>query len=208
MKERFGLYLIATDPKAGYEAVARAAVACNVRYLQLRMKDEPRDRILETAHLYRNLTRGTATRFIVNDDLEIAMAVGADGVHLGQSDMSVTRARQSWNTPGKFFGLSTHSMEQAEKAAGLEPDYIGIGPVFPTQTKQNAAPCLGAEEAGKIAERTAITAVAIGGIDAHNLPVVLRAGIENYCVVGAVNNHPDPIAAIRNLQKIWETHVF
>jgi len=50
--------------------------------------------------------------------------------------------------------------------------------------------------------------VAIGGIDAHNLPVVLRAGIENYCVVGAVNNHPDPIAAIRNLQKIWETHVF
>lgn len=208
MQERFGLYLIATGPVAGYEAVARAAVACKIRYLQLRMKDEPRERTLETARLYRKITRGTATRFIVNDDLGIAMEVDADGIHLGQTDMSVTEARQHWNIPGKVFGLSTHSVKQAGEALELQPDYIGIGPVYPTRTKQNAAPCLGPEEAGKIAKRTPITSVAIGGIDARNLPLLLSAGIENYCVVGAVNTHPDPAAAIRNLQKIWETHVF
>jgi len=208
MKERFGLYLIATDPAAGYEAVARAAVACNVRYLQLRMKDVPRESILQTAHLYRSITRGTATRFIVNDDLDVAIEADADGVHLGQSDLSLNEARQRWNSPGKIFGLSTHSMEQAEKAVGFQPDYIGIGPVYPTRTKLNAAPLLGPEEAGRIAARTPVTSVAIGGIDENNLPLLLRAGIENYCVVGAVNNHPDPAAAIRNLQKIWETHVF
>jgi len=208
MREQFGLYLIATDPVAGYEALARAAVACNVRYLQLRMKDAPRESIIENAKLYRSITRGTATRFIVNDDLDVAIAVDADGVHLGQCDLSVDEARQRWNTPGKIFGLSTHSMDQAIKAAELRPDYIGIGPVYPTRTKRDAAPHLGPETTAKIAAHTPITSVAIGGIDENNLPLLLNAGVENYCVVGAVNSQPDPTAAIRTLQKIWETCVF
>ena len=208
MKERFGLYLIVTAPTSGYEAVAKAAVECSVRYLQLRMKDTSREMYVHTASLLREVTRGSRTSLIVNDDLDAAIAVDADGVHLGQTDMSVGEARRRWNTPGKIFGLSTHSMEQAEQAVDHRPGYIGIGPVYPTQTKRNAAHPLGPEETGRIAGQTPITAVAIGGIDTRNLPILLNAGIVNYCVANAVNSRPDPFVAIQELQKIWETYVF
>ncbi len=208
MKERFGLYLIASDPTAGYEAVAKAAVECSIRYLQLRMKDTSREVYVHTAALLREITRGTRTHLIVNDELDVAIAVDADGIHLGQTDLSLAEARRRWNTPGKIFGLSTHSMEQAGKATALRPDYIGIGPVYPTKTKRNAAHPLGPEEAGKIASQTPITSVVIGGIDAHNLPMLLKEGVVNYCVVSAVNSRPDPFVAIQELQKVWETHFF
>lgn len=207
MKEQFGLYLIATDPTTGYEAVAKAAAACSVRYLQLRMKDVSHEVYVHTAALLREITRGTRTRLIVNDNLDVAIAANADGIHLGQTDLSLTEARRRWNTPGKTFGLSTHSMEQARKAAELQPDYIGIGPVYPTRTKRSAARPLGPKEAGRIARQSPVTSVAIGGIDSNNLPMLLKEGIVNYCVAGAVNSHPDPFVAIQDLQKTWESHV-
>ncbi len=208
MKKIFGLYLIATNPVAGYEALAQAAVACNVRFLQLRMKNESRERVFEIARNYRKITTGTSTYFIVNDDLELAMDVDADGIHLGQMDLSLRKAKQQWNTDGKLFGLSTHSMEQAQAALDLKPDYIGIGPVYPTQTKADADPALGPEEVGRIAKSTPIPSVAIGGITTGNLPALLNAGAENFCVVSAVNNSPEPADAIRRLQKIWKKHIF
>ena len=208
MKERFGLYLIATHPAAGYEAVAKAAVECSIRYLQLRMKDTPLEAHLHTAQRLREITRGSRTNLIVNDNLDVAMEVDADGVHLGQTDLPLAEARQRWNIPGKIYGLSTHSMEQAERATALQPDYIGIGPVYPTTTKLNAACPLGPQEAGRIARKTPMTSVAIGGIDVHNLPALLKAGVQNFCVANAVNSRPDPCTAIRDLQKIWETHRF
>jgi len=202
MKEHFGLYLILTDPVAGYETCAKAAVDCGVRYLQLRMKDAPREAVLETAYSLRKITRGTPTRFIVNDDLAVAMEVDADGLHLGQNDQPLAEARKAWNTPGKIFGLSTHSAEQAKQALECSPDYIGVGPVFPTPTKANADPALGPEEVGRIMKNSPLTAVAIGGINPDNLPNLLKAGIKNFCVVRAVNDAADPVAAIRNLRKI------
>lgn len=208
MKERFGLYLIATNPVAGYEALARAAVECEVRYLQLRMKHAPRETILQTARMFRAITRGTPTRFIVNDDPAIAMEVDADGVHLGQTDQSVDQVRRSWPAGGKIIGLSTHSLEQARAALDAAPGYIGIGPVFPTQTKSDAAPALGPEETGRIAAAAPITSVAIGGINEGNLETLLEHGVENYCVVQAVNASPDPAHAIRTLQRIWQSHRF
>lgn len=200
MKEKFGLYLIATDPIAGYKTLALAAVECEVRYLQLRMKNASRKTLLQTAHLYRKITKGTATRFIMNDDLSVAIESDADGIHLGQTDLSISEARQRWNTPGKLFGLSIHNLEQAARAEILRPDYIGIGPVFPTPTKADAAPALGPEETGRIAQAVALTAVAIGGINLNNLPALRAAGIDNFCVVSAVNAQADPAAAIRRLQ--------
>lgn len=206
MKERFGLYLIATDPVAGYEAVAMAAVECGVRYLQLRMKNTPRETVVDTAHMFRAITLNTRTRFIVNDDLDVAMEVDADGIHLGQMDMPLPEARNSWNTPGKIFGLSTHCMAQAIQSQELKPDYIGIGPVYATQTKTDADPALGPIETGRIAKHVPITSVGIGGINSINLPEVLEAGIDNFCVVGAVNAYSHPASAIRNLQMIWKMH--
>lgn len=208
MKERFGLYLIATDPAAGFEAVAQAAVDCSVRYLQLRMKNTAREELVRTAALIRKITRGSRTSFIVNDDLDVAMEVDADGVHLGQGDLSLAEARRRWKKTGKIFGLSTHSRKQAEQALVLNPDYVGVGPVFPTPTKTNADPALGPEETAHIMALSPITSVAIGGIDASNLPSLLQAGIDNYCVVRAVNSRPDPLTAVRELKKIWQNHVF
>ena len=208
MKEHFGLYLILTDPVAGYEACAQAAVDCGVRFLQLRMKDAPRTSMIETAGLLRKITRGTCTRFIVNDNLVTAMEVDADGLHLGQDDQPLDEARKTWNNPEKIFGLSTHSIEQARQAMVLSPDYIGVGPVFPTLTKANADPALGIEEVSRIMHDSPLTAVAIGGINDGNLPDLLKADIENYCVIRAVNDAVDPIAAIRELQKIQTDHRF
>ena len=204
MKEHFGLYLILTDPVAGYETCAKAAVDCGVRYLQLRMKDAPCEAVLETACLLRKITRGTPTRFIINDDLAVAIESDADGLHLGQGDPPLAEARKAWTSPGKLFGLSTHSSEQAKQALEYSPDYIGVGPVFPTPTKANADPALGIEEVGRIVQNSPLTAVAIGGINATNLPGLLAAAIGNFCVVRAVNDAADPVAAIRNLQKTWE----
>ncbi len=204
MKENFGLYLILTAPVAGYEKTARAAVECGVRYLQLRMKNAPRNEVLETAKMIREITRGTKTRFIVNDDLSVAIESDADGIHLGQDDLSLTEARAQWNVPGKIFGLSTHSLEQARDAEKLAPDYIGIGPVFPTQTKLDADPALGPEEVGRIARAVSITSVAIGGINTGNLAQVLEAGADNFCVVSAVNQSNDPATAIRKLCAVSE----
>jgi thiamine-phosphate pyrophosphorylase len=208
MKEQFGLYLILTDPIAGYEACANAAVDCGVCYLQLRMKDTSQETLLKTAHSIRSITLNTPTRFIVNDNLVVAIESDADGIHLGQNDMPLTEARNKWNTPGKIFGLSTHSMEQANLAQKVSPDYIGIGPVFPSPTKPDADPAIGPVETGRIIQSTPLTTVAIGGINANNLPRLLEAGMDNFCTVRAVNQTSDPKAAIQNIQKIWKSHCF
>jgi thiamine-phosphate pyrophosphorylase len=203
MGDAFGLYLVLTDPVAGYEECAAAAVRCGVRYLQLRMKEAPRDAVLETARRIREITLGTDTMFIINDDVTVAREVDADGVHLGQRDLPVDEARRLWPSPGKRFGLSTHNEQEALIASRLSPDYIGVGPVFATPTKANPDPVLGLERMASIIRSSPVAAVAIGGIDCGNLGEVLRHGARNFCVVRAVNRRPDPGIAIRELQRIW-----
>lgn len=203
MKTTYGLYLVMTDPVVGYEECARAGVACGVPLIQLRMKHAPREEILAQAQKVREVTRGTESLFIVNDDVTIARAVDADGVHLGQSDLSLDEARRIWNEPGKIFGLSTHSEAQAEAARAQKPDYIGIGPVFPTPTKAIADPDLGIERAGAIARSTPLPHVVLGGLDSTNLAEVLRAGATNYCAVRAIMQSENPAQVMRELQQIW-----
>jgi thiamine-phosphate pyrophosphorylase len=203
MDDGFGLYLVMTDPVAGYDACAAAAVRCGVRYLQLRMKGAQRDAVLETAHRVRAITRGSGTLFIVNDDVAIARDADADGVHLGQGDMSIDAARRLWPVQGKRFGLSTHDERQAVLASRLSPDYIGVGPVFATPTKAVPDPVLGPGRMASIVRSSPVPAVAIGGIDLGNLAEVLRRGARNFCVVRAVNRRPDPETAIRELQGVW-----
>lgn len=135
MPDEFGLYLVLTDPVAGYEYCTEAAVETGVCYVQLRMKRRPRSKILEMAKRLRRITAGSTTRFIVNDDVEVARQCGADGVHVGQDDMTLDEARRRWPEPGKIFGLSTHNEEQEASARKLAPDYVGVGPVYPTSTK-------------------------------------------------------------------------
>lgn len=207
MPEAFGLYLVMTDPLRGYERCAEAAVETGLRYVQLRMKREPDEDVLAMARRIREITRDSSTRFIVNDSVDIAAAADADGVHLGQDDMPLAEARRQWPTPGKIFGLSTHGEQQESDARAAQPDYIGVGPVFATPTKDKPDPTLGLERMGRIIRDSPLTAVAIGGIHAENLADVLGHGAVNYCVVRAVNRRDDTAAAIAELQAIWREHV-
>ena len=207
MKEIFGLYMVMTNPVVGYEACAQAAVNCGLRYVQLRMKSGSRAEILAEARKVRAVTAGTQTRFIVNDDVELARAANADGVHLGQDDMPLDEARKLWTAPGKIFGLSTHSEAQAEAAIAQRPDYIGVGPVFPTPTKAVADPALGIERSGNIIKNSPLTCIALGGLDETNLADVLKAGAVNFCAVRAIMQSPEPEKVIRALQQIWRAAV-
>ena len=203
---RFGLHLILTNPRMGYEACAEAAVKAGVRYLQLRMKETPRDEVVAVARNLRGITAGTATRFIVNDDPSIASEVGADGVHLGQTDMPIETVRERYPGLG-IIGLSTHDADQAARANQAAPAYIGVGPVFATPTKAVPDPVLGCAEAGRIIRASSVPAVAIGGIDGTTLPSVLAAGAVNFAVVRAVCGAASPLDAIRRLQDVWAAAV-
>ncbi len=201
----FGLYLVLTDPVAGYEACAKAAVAEGVRFVQLRMKNRPDPEVLAMARRLRDITRGTETLFIVNDFLEVARLSGADGVHLGQEDMDPLEARSLWPDPGKIFGLSTHDEDQEKKARALAPDYIGVGPVWATPTKEKPDPVLGLSRMGAIVRSSPLCTVAIGGIGPENLREVLAQGAKNFAVVRAVNASPHPRAAIARLMDLWRS---
>ena len=198
----FGLYLVMTNPVAGYAACAEAAVRAGVRFVQLRMKHASREEIVREAMGVRRATAGTGTLFIVNDDPSIAAEVGADGVHVGQGDMPPAEVRARY--PGlKIVGLSTHSIEQAEASRAQPVDYIGVGPVYATPTKEIPDPTLGPELAGRMVAAANVPAVAIGGINAETLPPVLAAGARNFAVVRAVCGCPDHEAAIRRLVEIF-----
>ncbi|MDD5708403.1 MAG: thiamine phosphate synthase [Kiritimatiellae bacterium] len=201
--ERFGLYLVLTDPLIGYERCAEAAVKAGVRYLQLRMKNAPRRDVAAMARVLRAITAGSSTRLIVNDDADLAAEVGADGVHLGQDDEALEEARR--RHPGlSVLGLSTHNEAQAAAARVIGPSYIGVGPVFATPSKARPDPVLGLARMGHIVAASSLTTVAIGGIDESNLPDVLAAGAVNVAVIRAVCAQPDPYSAIRRLQRLLD----
>ncbi len=204
MDDNFGLYLVITRPATSYEACAAAAVRAHLRFIQLRMKHEARERIVAVGKNLRRITAGTATQLIVNDDPQLAVEIDADGVHLGQDDMPVNEARERFPSL-KIFGLSTHSPAQVAAACKIKPDYIGVGPVYPTPTKEIPDATLGLQTMQKMLAAAPCPAVAIAGIDAERLPRVLEAGAKNFAVVRAVCATQDPLAAILRLKEIYQT---
>ena len=195
----FGLYLVITDPVAGYAKCAEAAVRAGVKIVQLRMKDAPREAILREAREMRRATAGTDTLFIVNDDPSIAAEAEADGVHVGQTDMPVAEVRRLFPSLA-IVGKSTHSPAQALASRAEAPDYIGVGPVWATPTKKIPDPTLGVATAAEMMRISTVPAVAIGGVDEGRLPLLAEAGFANFAVVRAVCRSADPYSAIRRLQ--------
>ena len=198
--EDFGLYLVMTNPAVGYVRCCEAAVRAGVRIVQLRMKDAPRADVVSVARELRRVTRGTKTLFIVNDDPSVADEVGADGVHVGQTDMPVAEVRRLYPSL-RIVGKSTHSLAQAVAAQDESPDYIGVGPVWATPTKKIPDPTLGVEEAARMMRASRCPAVAIGGVtDAGRVAELSAAGFANFAVVRAVCGSADPYGAIVRLQ--------
>ena len=200
----FGLYLVMTDPAVGYAKCAEAAVKAGVKIIQLRMKKASREAILREAREVRRVTSGTDTLFIVNDDPELAAEVMADGVHVGQDDMDPVEIRERYPQL-RIIGLSTHSPTQTAASNSKPVDYIGVGPVYATPTKEIPDAVLGL---GTMAEMIGLSdrpAVAIGGIDEGRLPAVIKAGAKNFAVVRAVCQSHEPFTVIRRLQSLMRS---
>ena len=204
MKALRGLYLILTNPLVGYEQAAEAAVNAHVPFLQLRMKNTPPKTYLKQALSLRNITRGSQTTFIINDHLETAIEADADGVHFGQQDSNIREARQYWNAPNKWIGISTHNLQQAQVAQASGADYIGIGPIYPTQSKINPDPVVGLDEGSRIATSVSCPSVAIGGIQIEKIASIRKRAFNSFCVLGAVNNSDHPYKIIQQLQREWQ----
>ncbi len=173
------------------------ALHAGIRLFQYRNKQGSRRAISETALSLARTARTAGAIFIVNDHADIAGAVGAHGVHLGQDDLPIEVARRVIGPEG-IIGISTHSLEQARAAAAGGADYIGFGPVFPTATKE-AGPVQGLEMLRKVRSEISLPIVAIGGVNADNAADVISAGADGLAVIGAVLDAPDVEAAAKSL---------
>ncbi len=180
-----------------FQQLAATLVATGAHVLQLRDKRLPDRELLGLARLLREATAGTGVLFVVNDRPDLAVLSRADGVHVGQNELSVKDVRQLVG-PDMLIGVSTHSVEQARQAVLDGADYLGVGPTFPSGTKQFAR-FPGTALLQAISAEVRLPAFAIGGITCENLPEVIAAGFTRVAVSGAVAKAPDPAAAVREL---------
>lgn len=169
-----------------------------VDVVQLRDKHLEARELLRVAAVVRRWTREFGALFIVNDRVDLALAAGADGVHVGQQDLPVEEARRQLG-PEPIIGLSTHT-EAEILAAGVDADYLGVGPVLETPTKPGR-PAVGTELVEFAARQARRPFFAIGGLDATGLPAAIAAGATRVAVVRAITLAPDPGAAARALSE-------
>lgn len=164
--------------------MTKEVLDAGVKWVQYRDKESDRYTLFETATRLRELTRQAGACFVMNDYPDIAAAVGADGVHLGQEDMPLAEARRVLGK-GKVIGISTHSIEEALEAERAGADYIGFGPIFTTDTKDAGSP-KGTDLLVLVRQKVSIPVVAIGGITPDGLPIVMKAGAQAVAVASAI----------------------
>jgi thiamine-phosphate diphosphorylase len=195
-----GPYVIINDsPKA--LALANATLDGGVRVLQYRAKDGVH---VERLTALRALTRKRDALLMLDDDWRVALAADCDGVHLGPGDDGFDNPRVVREAaPHLIVGLSCGTTEEVENASEARADYLGIGAVFATASKDDAGAPIGIEGLRRLAARTPLPVAAIGGIDAANLLEVRRCGVAMAAVIGAVANAPDPARAAEELVAIW-----
>src|SRR5271157_2939196 len=183
--------------------VVEAAIRGGVTIVQYREKNAGTRRMIEEATELCRLCRTAGVPFIVNDRLDVALAVDADGVHVGQDDMPASVARRLLG-PRKILGVSAGSAEEARKAVDDGADYIGASPVFSTPTKPDAPSPLGIEELRRMTEAVEVPVVAIGGITTENAAAMMDAGAAGIAVVSAIVAAEDVKMAARALRAIVE----
>jgi len=171
--------------------------------IQLREKRASPREFFQDAREALSIARAAGIKLIINDRIDLALAIGADGVHLGQTDMPVTAARRLLGDHA-IVGFSTHNGNQVEEAVRLPIDYLAFGPIFPTATKENPDPIVGLNELAQIKNLVgALPLVAIGGISAEAVREVLMSGADSVAVISAVLNRASPIAEnLRNLETL------
>jgi thiamine-phosphate pyrophosphorylase len=198
------VYLITDRALSGARGVLEtvaAAIAGGATMVQLRDPEAKTRALVEEARAIHALTRPAGVPFIVNDRVDVALAAGADGVHVGQADMTVADVRALIG-PEPILGLSITSEADLDVSDLRGVDYLGVGPVFATSTKPDAAPPINVGGLEAIAARTQVPIVAIGGIHAGNAADAIAAGAHGIAVVSAICAAPDAEAATRELVEI------
>jgi len=198
-----GLYLILDPAVAGSLSLpdlVKTALTTGVRFFQLRMKTPHAGEFYDLAAQVCALVRAGGGMFIMNDRVDVAQAVGADGVHLGQEDLPLADARAILG-PDKLIGISTHTMKQALEADAGGADYVGFGPIFPTSTKEHPDPVVGIAGLREVRAKVRVPIVAIGGITTKNVREVVAAGADCCAVISAVLAASDPKRALFELLK-------
>jgi thiamine-phosphate pyrophosphorylase len=190
------LYFVAD--RDGMQHALDAALAGGADLFQLRDKDASDDELLAAAETAREKCRAAGALFLINDRPDLAVACDADGVHVGQDDTPVGRAREIVG-PDVIIGLSTHSMKQAQAGCRSGADYIAVGPVHATPTKEGR-PAIGVEPIKYAAAHVSVPWFAIGGIDTKTVGDVVRAGARRIVVVRALSDADDPEAVARALR--------
>ncbi len=188
---------------SGHVEAARMALEGGARWIQLRMKEASEAEVRDAALAVQALCRHYGATFVIDDRVELARLVGADGVHLGLHDMPIAEARRFLG-PRFIIGGTANTICHVRLHAAAGADYIGLGPYRFTTTKQNLSPILGAEGCRHIvtavrAEGIRLPLIAIGGITAEDIPIIYNTGVDGIAVSGTVLRAPDPVAEMRRL---------
>ncbi len=194
-------YLTQDLPHRTHEEQVRIACEAGVKWIQLRVKNKSFDEWIMIAKNARQITHDFNVTLIINDNMNIAQELNADGVHLGLEDISWMDARKILGSE-KIIGYSAHSLEDLLTAKDFDVDYFGLGPFRFTSTKENLHPVLGMEKMKKIIQQARVSGItkpiiAIGGIQLSDVKEILEAGANGIAVSSAINNAPDPIDAAR-----------
>ena len=202
-----GIYLVTSrslcSPRP-LEEIVLQAVDGGVAYVQLREKDVSTRFFIQEAKRIKKLLSFCKIPLIINDRVDVALACGAEGVHIGQEDMPYSTARKLMGK-NAIIGLSVETWEDVEESEKLDVDYIGVSPVFPTPTKTDTKGAWGLSGLAKIKAFSRHPLVAIGGINEANAGDVIAAGADCIAVVSAICAAPDPASATRNLKSIIDT---
>ncbi|MEN6476202.1 MAG: thiamine phosphate synthase [Syntrophaceae bacterium] len=197
-----GYYLITDEnlSAAGIVHDAGQAIAERVRLIQYRNKSAATRILFEEALELKRMCAGSSTRLIINDRVDIALAVDADGVHIGQDDLPYDETRRLLGKD-KLIGITVHTLQEACQAEAQGADYLGVSPIYATNTKTDAGQACGLETLRAIRQTCRKPIVAIGGITLTNLAEVLATGADMVCAISAVVTKPDVAAEIRLWQK-------
>ncbi len=180
--------------------VLEGVIAGGARIIQLREKKLAERDFYRLAERFREITAEAGILLIINDRVDVAMAVGADGIHVGQEDFPIRAAARI--APDLLIGASTHDLEEALRAQEEGADYVNIGPIFHTGTKEDAGDFLGPEAIGRIAPELKIPYTVMGGIKESNIGRVLAAGARRVAVITAITEAPDIAEAVRRFRSI------
>ena len=178
--------------------LARLAIAGGADTIQYRQKTGSTREMIETARLLKGLCAGANATLIVNDRVDVALASGADGVHLGQDDFPIDRARELLG-PDAVIGGTAKTLGQVRRAASEGADYVGFGPIYATGSKADAGDVKGLERLSEVSRASPIPVIAIGGIGGSTAADVIRAGAHGIAVISAVCCQDDPRAAAAQL---------